>query len=106
MTVATTLKKINATIDAFDNSMAVSDDDDSVFMILVSLRSDLIRAYDVFEHPRNFSQGSNITTTAWAAAAQTLWVYGTLAKNAALKIDPGTALKFGRLLSDLRAIVD
>ena len=103
-TVATTLKQIDETIDKFED-WAQPDEDDWMTMVLVSLRSDLIRAYDVFES-RVSHQSSNISTTAWAAASQTLWVYGTLAKNAALKISPEVSLKFGRLLEDLKAIVD
>jgi hypothetical protein len=104
-TVAATLKQINAIVDAFDSSIDQSDEDDSMVMVLVSLRSDLTRAYDVFNYSV-FLQSSYIPTTAWAAASQTLWVYGTLAKNAALKISPEVSLKFGRLLEDLKAIVD
>jgi hypothetical protein len=104
-TVAATLKQINAIVDAFDNSIDQSDEMLIVGMTSRSLRNDLIRAYDVF-NSHDFRQSSNIPTTAWAAASQTLWAYGTLAKNAALKISPEVSLKFGRLLEDLKAIVD
>jgi hypothetical protein len=103
-TVASTNKQISETIDKFED-WAQPDEDDWMTMVLVSLRSDLTRSYDVFNYSV-FLQSSYIPTTAWAAATQTLWVYGTLAKNAALKISPEVSLKFGRLLEDLKAIVD
>lgn len=93
-TVTAPQQQINEAIDKFED-WAQPDEDDWMTVVLVSLRSALLRAYDVFEF-----------NTTWAAANQTLLVYGTLFNNAAPKLSPEVALKFGRLLEVLRAIVD